>query len=274
MSMTSLWDQEGVWFPMFVDRILTSQAYVKMQDYQQAWYLNLIMHSVRSSHPGYLRLDGDLWRLANARTKQFFERENAVVMACFRRREITGEVWIYNERLLRTLEDQESKFYRRAGPKKPSSSPSPSDCSEEESKATPNLPPLALAKGMIEHLRLVFTGPLQMDIEAAIRCAMSRRGCTAPDAHDYLIERAMRARKGGIKINRFWFQDADGWESNGNQQHGQISKAKQRAASNLSALGVLPQEDAFLGGPGNGEGFNARGGPALGIGSEKDSGTD
>jgi hypothetical protein len=46
-----------------------------MKDYQQAWYLNLLFASWVSERLGYLPDDGQLWRLANARTRQFFEKE-------------------------------------------------------------------------------------------------------------------------------------------------------------------------------------------------------
>jgi hypothetical protein len=53
--------------------------------------------------------DVHLWRLANARTKQFFDREKAVVMACFKRIEDGEKFWIYNERMLTVIKEQTQK---------------------------------------------------------------------------------------------------------------------------------------------------------------------
>ena len=46
-----------------------------MKDYQQAWYLNLLFASWVSERPGYFPDDGQLWHLANARTRRLFEKE-------------------------------------------------------------------------------------------------------------------------------------------------------------------------------------------------------
>lgn len=91
------------WFPLYFRRITGSARYRAMKDYQQGWYLNLLFESAKSERPGYLKLNGRLWRLANARTEQFFNRENAAVLACFKSREIDGESWISNEKMLEVL---------------------------------------------------------------------------------------------------------------------------------------------------------------------------
>lgn len=84
-----------------------------MSDFQRGWYWSLIIESVRSERPGYLRLNENLWRLAGAQSKQFFERENAVVLACLESREIEGETWVYSGRLVRTLEEQAQKYRKK-----------------------------------------------------------------------------------------------------------------------------------------------------------------
>lgn len=101
------------WIPVYIDRLLGSQRWRLMTDFQRGWYWSLIIESVRSERPGYLRLNENLWRLAGARSKQFFERENAVVLACFEGREIEGEAWVCSGRLVRTLEEQAQKYRKK-----------------------------------------------------------------------------------------------------------------------------------------------------------------
>lgn len=98
------------WFPLYFRRILASARYRAMKDYQQAWYLNLLFESAKSERPGYLKLNGRLWRLANAHTEQFFNRENVAVLACFKSREIDGETWMFNEKLLEVVKSAIGKI--------------------------------------------------------------------------------------------------------------------------------------------------------------------
>jgi hypothetical protein len=94
------------WFPLYVEKILSSPAWLQMTDYQRGWYIQILLLAAHSAQPGYLPLDGSLWRLAGARTKQFFDQESAVVLACFKRIQMDGRDWIYNERLLTVLQEQ------------------------------------------------------------------------------------------------------------------------------------------------------------------------
>src|SRR5579872_965467 len=95
--------------PLHVQKIRSSPRYQAMADHQQAWFLNLLMAEWEAG--GYLPLDGNLWRLAGARTKQFFDRESAVVLDCFKRRgNACGMgIEIYNVRLLACLAEVDSK---------------------------------------------------------------------------------------------------------------------------------------------------------------------
>ena len=81
-----------------------------MPDFQQAWYLNLLFRAwLNSDNPGYLPNDPDeLWRLANARTRRFFQREGDAVTACFQATE-DGK-WLFNIKLLEVYEDQLKKW--------------------------------------------------------------------------------------------------------------------------------------------------------------------
>ncbi len=97
------------WFPVYVEKILSSASWLQMKDYQRGWYIQLLLLAAHSERPGYLPLDGPLWRLAGAHSEQYFQRESAAVLACFKRRQMDGREWIYNERLLSVLEEQARK---------------------------------------------------------------------------------------------------------------------------------------------------------------------
>lgn len=87
-----------------------------MRDFQRGWYMQLLLLSADNSERlGYLKLDSDLWKLAGAMRKDFFDSHKSVVLACFKTKEIDGEPWIYNERLLKTIEDQLQKLNRKIG---------------------------------------------------------------------------------------------------------------------------------------------------------------
>ena len=100
------------WFPFYVHRFLGDVRYRALKDYQQAWFLNLLFNSLISERPGYLPDDGQLWRLANARTRQFFEKECEPVLSMFEREGPTadGGVWIYNRALLKIYDEQAYKL--------------------------------------------------------------------------------------------------------------------------------------------------------------------
>ncbi len=103
------------WFPFYVHRLVGDVRYRALKDFQQAWYLNLLFAAWTSERPGYLPDDGQLWRLANARTRQFFEKEGQPVLHMFEREGSTtdGAVWIYHRALLQIYDDQVLKFHKR-----------------------------------------------------------------------------------------------------------------------------------------------------------------
>jgi len=103
------------WLPFDVRSITWNPGYQALKDYQQAWFLNLLFASWISERPGYLPDDGQLWRLANARTRQFFDKECEPVLHMFEREGSTtdGAVWIYNRSLLKLYDEQVLKFHRK-----------------------------------------------------------------------------------------------------------------------------------------------------------------
>jgi len=103
------------WFPFYVHRLVGNVRYRALRDYQQAWYLNLLFAAWVSERPGYLPDDGQLWRLANARTRQYFEKECEPVLSMFEREGsmTDGGFWIYNRTLLEIYDEQVLKFHKR-----------------------------------------------------------------------------------------------------------------------------------------------------------------
>ncbi len=103
------------WFPFYVHRLTNDARYRALKDYHQAWYLNLLFSSWISERPGYLPDDGQLWRLANARTRQFFEKECEPVLSMFEREGSTTDdaVWIYNRAMVEIYDEQVLKFHKK-----------------------------------------------------------------------------------------------------------------------------------------------------------------
>ena len=103
------------WFPFYVQRFIGDVRYRALKDFQQAWYLNLVFAAWTSERPGYLPDDGQLWRLANARTRQYFDKEGEPVLRMFEREGSTtdGTIWIYHRVLLQVYDEQALKFHKR-----------------------------------------------------------------------------------------------------------------------------------------------------------------
>lgn len=114
-SLSSRRTQSLEWFPFYVHRFVSDVRYRALTDYQQAWFLNLLFASWISQRPGYLLDDGQLWRLANARTANYFQKECNAVMGMFEREGPTtgGDIWIYNRLLLQIYDEQVLKFHKR-----------------------------------------------------------------------------------------------------------------------------------------------------------------
>jgi hypothetical protein len=114
-SRSSQRTQRLEWFPFYVHGFVGDMRYRSMTDYQQAWYLNLLFAAWVSERPGYLLDDGQLWRLANARTRQFFEKESEPVLRLFEREgpTVDGCVWIYHPWLFEIYEEQVLKFHKK-----------------------------------------------------------------------------------------------------------------------------------------------------------------
>ena len=101
---------ELVWIPLYLDRLLGSPRWQGMKDFQRGWYMQLLLLCARSKRPGYLPLDGRLWEMAGAHSRAMWDSHSAAVMACFQTRTFDETEWIYNERLLHTIEHQHRKL--------------------------------------------------------------------------------------------------------------------------------------------------------------------
>lgn len=133
-------EKELSWFPCYPDRILSSTHWMKMQDFQRGWYWQILLLMTRSKPLGYLRLDdGQIGGLAGARTRQYWEANSGLVLACFQTCEFDGHKWIYNQKLLDVLTEQEVKHAKavesgklavkgKGALSRASISSSPSDC--------------------------------------------------------------------------------------------------------------------------------------------------
>lgn len=155
-------EEQLVWIPLYIDSLLSSKRWRFMRDFERGWYISLIVESVRSERRGYLRLDENLWRFAGANSRQAFEGpddkshagtpRNVSVLACFKHQRIDGQVWIYSERLVRTLEEQAVKRRRKTDPSN-SISNSQEENRESEEKLCDNTCAKCRGRGMLDVLQ-------------------------------------------------------------------------------------------------------------------------
>lgn len=98
------------WMPLYIDDLLSSPAWTDMKDYQRGWYVQLLLRCTRGKPLGYLKLDGNLWRIAGAHNRPMWDNHKTEVMACFKSCQIDGIEMIYNERLLHVMQRQSGKY--------------------------------------------------------------------------------------------------------------------------------------------------------------------
>jgi len=104
-------EHELAWFPCYPEKILSSIHWINMKDFQRGWYWQLLLNMTRSKPIGYLRFDdGRLWTLAGAHSKQYWDSHAGLVLACFKVARLDGHEWIYNQKLLDVLTEQQAKY--------------------------------------------------------------------------------------------------------------------------------------------------------------------
>lgn len=229
--LTKAQANELYWLPIEIDSLLSSPAWTDMRDFQRGWYFQLLLRSVRSELPGFLRLDSNLWTIAGAKRSDFWESHKACVLACFKVREMEGQSWIYNERLLHTLEVQYSRRKRR---KTEGGTPLPfnslSDFSEKERKEppgngeTPDLPAMQLARMLMEQVGLSCALANLMAAADTITACSKATGWSIPRSFEQVRTTVKEGAANGERIDKFWFTDlrwnAAGVEVNGAKQGG------------------------------------------------------
>jgi hypothetical protein len=107
------------------------------KDFQQAWFFNLVIASLKSEPQGYLDPRLDLWRLAGAHSERFWEsgspRHKAAVLACFSEiAEINGVKYLYFPPLVDVVNQQTKKQlgYRAREDFSSVSKPFPQECGD------------------------------------------------------------------------------------------------------------------------------------------------
>jgi hypothetical protein len=122
------------WFPLYIDKLLSSPHWQQMEDYQKGWYIQLLLNCTRSNRLGYLKMDSSLWKIAGARRRDFWDSHKSAVLACFKVCEMEGHQWIYNERLLYVMGEQSNKYKKKSGRDSASLSPSVLDVDSKKAK--------------------------------------------------------------------------------------------------------------------------------------------
>jgi len=106
------------WIPLYLHRLKASRTWA-MPDFQWCWFMKLIIELADSETPGYLSNDVDvLWRLAGARTRDFFLKRDGAGLVDREFRRTADGLRIYNARLLEVLKEQNEKLHRKKQPAK------------------------------------------------------------------------------------------------------------------------------------------------------------
>ena len=104
------------WIPLYLHRLKASRTWA-MPDFQWCWFMKLIIELADSETPGYLPNDVDvLWRLAGARTRDFFLKRDGAGLVDREFRRTADGLRIYNARLLEVLKEQNEKLHRKKQP--------------------------------------------------------------------------------------------------------------------------------------------------------------
>lgn len=101
------------WFPLYIHRIKASETW-RLEDFQWCWMMKLLIELADAESPGYLPNDMDvLWRLAGARTREFFLKRGGPGLVDREFRRTADGLRIYNPRLLAVLQEQNNKLWKK-----------------------------------------------------------------------------------------------------------------------------------------------------------------
>jgi hypothetical protein len=99
-------------------RLIDPMKWKAMKDYQRGWYWQLMLKMTYMTPYGRLPFDGQLWILAGAHSKQYWDANAGLVLASFKIAEIDGRTWIVHENLISVIKEHkpssQSKQKKRA----------------------------------------------------------------------------------------------------------------------------------------------------------------
>lgn len=77
-----------------------------MRDYQRGWFWQLTLKMVYVTPPGQLKLDSQLWTLAGAHSRRYWDANNGLVLAAFQIATLDGEQWLVHRELKNFIEER------------------------------------------------------------------------------------------------------------------------------------------------------------------------
>lgn len=89
----------------FFGSLIDPDRLSKLTDFQLGWFYRIFRHLCFEKDLR-VRLDANLWMLAGARTKSFWETHGGLVVSCFKVKDENGEQWLCHSGLLSFIEGQ------------------------------------------------------------------------------------------------------------------------------------------------------------------------
>lgn len=84
-----------------------------LKDFQRDWFTNFRDAMLDNGEmQGYLFLTSDLWRIAGAHNREYFEKHSSAVLACFSRATMADREVIFFPPLIELIRTQLAKIYR------------------------------------------------------------------------------------------------------------------------------------------------------------------
>lgn len=100
-----------IWIPRNPFDQLRAPRHLK--DFQRSWFDELNLEALANREmQGYLRLTSDLWRIAGAHNREYFEKHSSAVLACFSRAMMAGGEVIFYPPLIEIIRSQLAKIHR------------------------------------------------------------------------------------------------------------------------------------------------------------------